>query len=67
LNSKVLEEDVTEDVNSDFDEGSRKLLEVNSGVGMGMEGNIETDDDAKGSVVSESWSKDPPVQAESVR
>lgn len=67
MNSKVLEENVTEDVNSDYDERSTKLLEVTSVVGRGMEGKVETHDDAKRSVVSESWSKDPPVQAESVR
>lgn len=66
-NSKVLEENVTEDVNSDYDEGSTKLLEVISGVGREMEGKVEAHDGVKRSVVSESWSRDPPVQAESVR
>lgn len=67
MNSKVLEENVTEDVNPDYDDGSTKLLEVTSGVGRGMEGKVEAHDDAKRSVVSGSWCKDPPVQVESVR
>jgi hypothetical protein len=66
LNSKVLE-NTTEDLNSDYDEGSTKLLEDTSGVEGGMEGNVEAHDDAKRSVISDSWPKDPPLQAESVR
>lgn len=62
-----MDENVTEDVNPDFDEGSTKLLEVTSGVGGEMEGKVEAHDDAKRSVVGGSWSKDPPVQVESVR
>jgi hypothetical protein len=67
LNSIVLEENATEDVNFDYDEGNTKLLEDTSGVEGGMEGKVEAHDDAKRSVISESWPKDPPVQAESVR
>lgn len=66
LNSKVLEENTTEDINSDYGEGSTKLLEDTSGVEGGMEEKVEAHDDAKRSVISESWPKDPPVQAESV-
>ncbi|PNF41804.1 hypothetical protein B7P43_G02604 [Cryptotermes secundus] len=66
LHSKVPEENVTGDVNPDYDDGSTKLLEVTSGVERGMEGKVEAHDDAKRSVVSGSWSKDPPVQVESV-
>jgi hypothetical protein len=67
LNSKILEENVTEDINSDYDEGNTKLMEVTSRIGRGMEGKVEARDDAERSVVSESWSRDPSVQAESVR
>jgi hypothetical protein len=63
----VLQENVAEDTHFDYNEGSLKLLEANSGAGIQMEGKVEARDDAERSVVSESWPKDSPLQAESVR
>jgi hypothetical protein len=67
LCSEVLEENVTEDINSDCDGGSSKLLGISSGAGRLVEGKVGGCDDAERSVTGESWSKDSPVQAESVR
>jgi hypothetical protein len=59
---RALEENATEGTHFDYDEGSSKLSEVGSGAGK-----AEARDDAESPVVGESWPKDPPLQAESVR
>jgi hypothetical protein len=60
------QENVPEDTHFDYEEGSSKLVEANPGAGIQTEEKDEARDDSERSV-SESWPKDSPPQAESVR